>query len=56
LCTVEELNQLPETSAAAENLAGRPCFLQFTSGSTSPKGVMVTHANLVDTCAWAEWR
>jgi long-subunit acyl-CoA synthetase (AMP-forming) len=25
-----------------------PCFLQFTSGSTSqPKGVIVTHANLV---------
>lgn len=49
LCTVEELKQLPEsTPQLPKVLPSDLCFLQFTSGSTSlPKGVMVTHANLV---------
>ncbi|HEX4353228.1 MAG TPA: AMP-binding protein, partial [Polyangiales bacterium] len=47
--TVEELARVPGRShqlpiVQADDL----CFLQFTSGSTSlPKGVMVTHENLV---------
>jgi fatty-acyl-CoA synthase len=49
LWTVEQMRDVPGRShqlptRAADDL----CFLQFTSGSTSlPKGVMVTHGNLV---------
>ncbi len=50
LVILEELLQQP--AAAFETPAIEPedlCFLQFTSGSTSmPKGVMVTHRNLVE--------
>jgi len=45
LATVEGEPVLPEI--APEDL----CFLQYTSGSTAdPKGVMVTHGNLVANC------
>jgi fatty-acyl-CoA synthase len=47
--TTEQLAQLPERSPQLPKIApGDLCFLQFTSGSTSlPKGVMVTHGNLI---------
>jgi fatty-acyl-CoA synthase len=49
LCTSEQLNALPERSHQLPSVAPSDlCFLQFTSGSTAlPKGVMVTHGNLV---------
>ena len=49
LWTVEQLQQVPDQSPRLPNLDPSDlCFLQFTSGSTSlPKGVMVTHANLL---------
>jgi len=49
LQTIEGLQQIPERDPALPQVAASDlCFLQFTSGSTSlPKGVMVTHANLV---------
>src|SRR5262249_9366855 len=43
-----------------ESVAARPCpeqlaLLQYTSGSTgSPKGVMVTHANLIHNSSWIQ--
>jgi fatty-acyl-CoA synthase len=49
LVTTEELSALPSERFSQPTI--RPhdlCFLQFTSGSTSlPKGVMVSHGNLV---------
>jgi fatty-acyl-CoA synthase len=52
LWTVEQLQQVPEQAPHLPSLQGDDlCFLQFTSGSTSlPKGVMVTHANLIANC------
>jgi len=49
LVTVEALQLLPDDKRELPNLTAQDlCFLQFTSGSTSlPKGVMVTHGNLV---------
>ncbi|MET0390303.1 MAG: fatty acyl-AMP ligase [Polyangiales bacterium] len=49
LYTVEQLLQLPvQEPKLALIKPSDLCFLQFTSGSTSlPKGVMVTHENLV---------
>jgi fatty-acyl-CoA synthase len=49
LLTVEQLAGVPSSSQQLPTIAEDDlCFLQFTSGSTSlPKGVMVTHANLV---------
>jgi fatty-acyl-CoA synthase len=49
LITIEQLNQLPARDMASVTITPDDlCFLQFTSGSTSlPKGVMVTHRNLV---------
>jgi fatty-acyl-CoA synthase len=49
LSTVEQLAQLPEQAPRLPSVQPSDlCFLQFTSGSTSlPKGVMVTHENLL---------
>ena len=49
LHTIEQLQQMPVLTPQLPVVrADELCFLQFTSGSTSlPKGVMVTHANLV---------
>lgn len=52
LCSLEELSAVEstfrETSISGDSLA----FLQYTSGSTStPKGVMVSHANLLENLA-----
>lgn len=49
LVVLEQLNTLEVPVAAKPDLSPDDlCFLQFTSGSTSlPKGVMVTHRNLV---------
>jgi fatty-acyl-CoA synthase len=49
LLTVEALQQLPDAQRDLALVSAQDlCFLQFTSGSTSlPKGVMVTHGNLV---------
>lgn len=47
---VEALRQTNGNSPLNEPLTqpGDPCFLQFTSGSTSaPRGVIVTHGNLI---------
>ena len=49
LCTIEQLQQIPGEAPRLPLVQPSDlCFLQFTSGSTSlPKGVMVTHANLL---------
>jgi fatty-acyl-CoA synthase len=49
LLTTEQVNALPGGSHQLPDVAASDlCFLQFTSGSTAmPKGVMVTHGNLV---------
>jgi fatty-acyl-CoA synthase len=49
LVTIEALSSLPGRSQELPRIDERDlCFLQFTSGSTSlPKGVMVSHRNLV---------
>jgi fatty-acyl-CoA synthase len=49
LVTIDELQQIPDVAARLPIVQPSDlCFLQFTSGSTSlPKGVMVTHANLI---------
>jgi fatty-acyl-CoA synthase len=49
LWTVEQMKPLAGSSRQLPKVAPEDlCFLQFTSGSTSlPKGVMVTHGNLV---------
>lgn len=54
LVTVERLRSTqPAEGALPAVVASDIAFLQFTSGSTSaPKGVMVTHGNLVANC-WA---
>lgn len=42
--TVDDRDDLSDVNVTADS----PCFLQFTSGSTSdPKGVIVSHGNLV---------
>jgi len=51
LVCVEELADAKGTPAYPEILPEDICFLQYTSGSTSdPKGVIVTHANLIANC------
>ena len=48
---VETLRQTNSDLALVENITQpyEPCFLQFTSGSTSaPRGVVVTHRNLIE--------
>jgi fatty-acyl-CoA synthase len=49
LHTIEQLAELPESAPELPKVSASDlCFLQFTSGSTSlPKGVMVSHENLV---------
>jgi acyl-CoA synthetase (AMP-forming)/AMP-acid ligase II len=50
---VLEPNELDHDGAAPPEAVARPedlCFLQYTSGSTGhPRGVMLTHANVVET-------
>lgn len=52
LALVEDLNlKAPRDGSEPAVSPDDLCFLQYTSGSTSaPKGVMVTHANLVANC------
>ncbi len=51
LVPVETLHDAQGKASPVEISPEDLCFLQYTSGSTSdPKGVMVTHANLVANC------
>jgi fatty-acyl-CoA synthase len=52
LVKCEELSEVAGTPDYPTITSSDLCFLQYTSGSTAdPKGVMVTHANLVANCA-----
>ena len=47
LVAIDDVRDLQETLKPVEITLDDPCFIQFTSGSTSrPKGVVLTHRNL----------